>query len=221
MRWLPAGCRQRMLPAETKDDRLRETGKPPGQNSPTRGSCPNTGSQSAPREGESKGRPRRERLFLHSQIGLKQSREALPRRRRWGRRPRHGDTETPRRGEAGSLSPSGGEQKQGARSGSFIKTLPRLAGVQARSGVPGPGWLSPASLVVPPLGLRGRHLRSSQRQVKGSRLSRVRVFSPGLLLRAGPGGLPRCFCKSRLCRCDSCWCSGRRVGSPSRNTFGA
>lgn len=155
MRWLPAGCRQRMLPAETKDDRLRETGKPPGQNSPTRGSCPNTGSQSAPREGESKGRPRRERLFLHSQIGLKQSREALPRRRRWGRRPRHGDTETPRRGEAASLSPSGGEQKQGARSGSFIKTLPRLAGVQARSGVPGPGWLSLASLVVPPPGAEG------------------------------------------------------------------
>lgn len=119
MRWLPAGCHQRMLPAETKDGRPREAGKPPGQNSPTRGSCPNTGSQSAPRQGEIKGAAQKGKVIFTLSARPQTIEGGPPQTQTLGQA-----SETQRRRDGGSLSPSGGEEEQGARSGSFIKKLP-------------------------------------------------------------------------------------------------
>lgn len=111
-----------------------------------------------PPTGKSKGRPRRERLFLPSQAGLKQSRGALP-------RPDAGTgvrdaAETQRRRLPRPV------WRGGRARGAFWSRLggcePRLEPPpQSLGGCPQRAWW------VSPPRPRGHHLRPSRRQVKG------------------------------------------------------
>lgn len=130
-----------------------------------------------PDRGKSKGRPRRERLFLHSQPGLKQSREALPRPRRWARRPRHRDAETQRRGLPLPVWRGGGAR--GAFWFVYKEAPPALGGYEPALESQCPGGCCQRVRWFSPPRRRSHPLRCSQRQVKGRGSAASPAFAPG------------------------------------------
>lgn len=182
-----------------------------------------------PDRGKSKGRPRRERLFLHSQPGLKQSREALPRPRRWARRPRHRDAETQRRGLPLPVWRGGGAR--GAFWFVYKEAPPALGGYEPALESQCPGgcrqqvrWFSPPSPVVLTPAAEEPPPPVQPEAGEGPRLSCLPcVCSWRFPSELNPYGRPVVQTQQRSARvaCAGVTRAGGRVGSPSRNTLGA
>lgn len=180
MRWLPAGCHQRMLPAETKDGRPREAGKPPGQNSPTRGSCPNTGSQSAPRQGEIKGAAQKGKVIFTLSARPQTIEGGPPQTQTLGQAsetPRRRDAETQRRGLPLPVWRGGGAR--GAFWFVYKEAPPALGGYEPALESQCPGGCRQRVRWFSPPRRRSHPLRRSQRQVKGHGSAASPAFAPG------------------------------------------